>query len=451
MSATLPAKNTPEPGLHRIVVVGGGAGGLELVTALGRRLGRRGKAAITLVDAATTHLWKPLLHEVAAGTMNSHEDELSYMAQAHWNGFEFRLGRVTRVDRDTRTVHTEAMLDESGTEIIPARSFGYDSLVLCVGSITNDFGIEGVRDHCHFLDRREQADAFHQSLLRKCFQAHAQNAPLREGQLHIAIAGAGATGVELAAELYQSTRQLIHYGLDRLDADRDIRITIIDAADRVLPGLPPRLSAEVASELGGLGIRILTGERIVEATREGFRTGSGEFVPAETKVWAAGIKAPDFLADIEGLECNRINQLLVRRTLQVTQDDDIFAFGDCAACPLEDGPGFVPPRAQAAHQQAAMLVKSLRRRLAGKPLPEYTYVDYGSLINMSRYSTVGSLMGNIARIWSSSVFVEGTIARLVYISLYKMHQLALYGFVRVMLTTIANLLTRRSRPRMKLH
>lgn len=98
-----------------------------------------------------------------------------------------------------------------------------------------------------------------------------------------------------------------------------------------------------------------------------------------------------------------------------------------------------------------MLVRSMMRRLEGGALPEYRYVDYGSLINLSRYSTIGSLMGNIARLCSPSIFVEGMLARLVYLSLYKMHQIALHGFFRTALGTLANVLTRRTRPRMKLH
>ena len=444
----------PDPlatGPHRIVIVGGGAGGLELATRLGHELGKSRRADVCLLDAELTHLWKPLLHEVAAGTLDSHEDELSYLAQAHWHHFHFRLGRVVEVDRRNRLVRTAPTLDDSGKEYIPARTLGYDTLVVAVGSMCNDFGITGVREHCHFLDRRAQADRFHQHLLRSYYAAQTRQQPMRPGQLHIAIAGAGATGVELAAELHYSARQLIEYGLNRIDAEKHVRITIIEAADRILPGLPPRLSSQVDRALRAAGIEILTNERITEATAEGFMTQRGRFLPAEIKVWAAGIKAPDFLARIEGLECNRLNQLIVRPTLQTTRDDDVFAFGDCAACPMRYAPGDVPPRAQAAHQQAAMLARGLKCRLEKRPLPEYRYVDYGSLINLSQYSTVGNLMGNIARLWSSSIFIEGIFARLVYLSLYKMHLVTLHGMFRTALTTLANLLTRRTRPRMKLH
>lgn len=439
-----------EENRHQIVIVGGGAGGLELATKLGRRLGRRQRADITLIDASLTHIWKPLLHEVAAGTLNSYEDELSYLAQAHWHHFRFRFGRVDTLDREKRVVSTAPTLDEQGREYIPRRHFHYDTLIFSVGSETNDFSIPGVREHCHFLDRRPQADDFHQHLLRSYYTAHTRTSELRPGQLDIAIAGAGATGVELAAELHDATRQLAEFGLDQVNPERDIKITIIEAAERILPALPEPLTEEITGQLKRLNVDVLTGECIVKATASGFDTQSGKFIPAEIKVWAAGIKAPDFLANLAGLETNRANQLVVLRTLQTTRDENIFAFGDCAACPQDDG-SLVPPRAQAAHQQASLLVKNLQRQLQGKPLLDYTYVDYGSLINLSRYSTVGSLMGSVARMWSGSVFIEGILARLMYSSLYKMHQVALHGMPRVIMTTIGNLFSRRSKPRMKLH
>ena len=438
-------------GLHRIIIVGGGAGGLELATKLGHKLGKKKKAGIMLVDCSKTHLWKPLLHEVAAGTLNSYEDEISYMAQAHWHHFRFRLGRLDSIDRERREISLAPTLDNDGNIYIPRRNFGYDTLIFSVGSITNDFNIEGVKEYCQFLDTREQADRFHQLLLQKYTAAHTQNTPLREGQLHIAIAGAGATGIELSAELYEATRQLVEFGLDQISPEKDIKIYIIEASDRILPMLPERLSRNTVNALKQLDIEVITGHRIVKATEDGFYTDKDRFIPAEIKVWAAGIKAPDFLSTMDGLETNSIHQLVVGKTLQTTLDENIFAFGDCAACPMDDKGNTVPPRAQAAHQQASLLVKTMIKRINHKPLPAYHYVDYGSLVTLSRYQTVGNLMGNLAGKISGNVLIEGVIARLVYNSLYKMHQYALHGFFRVMLSTIANLLTRRAKPRMKFH
>ena len=443
--------------LHHIVIVGGGAGGLELATKLGNKLGKKKKAAITLIDCTLTHLWKPLLHEVAAGSLNSYEDEVGYLGQGHWHHFRFRLGRMDRLDRKKQEVSLAPTLDDEGNEYIPRRTFQYDTLIIAVGSTTNDFAIPGVREHCMFLDTRKEADHFHQYLFRSFYTAHAQKEPQREGQLHIAIAGAGATGVELSAELHESAKQLAEFGLDEVKPDTDVKITVVEASDRILPALPPKLSEKARKALAGLNIETCTNTRITEATADGFKTENDKFIPAEIKVWAAGIKAPDFLKNIDGLETNQINQLVVKPTLQTTLDENIFAFGDCAACPLitnsdpEGANGTVPPRAQAANQQSTMLVKTMRKRLTGDvSLPEYKYVDYGSLVNISSYTTVGNLMGNLSKL-SGSVMIEGIIARLVYISLYKMHQMALHGPIRMGLTTLANVFTRKAKPRMKLH
>ena len=436
--------------LHHIIIVGGGAGGLELAAKLGRKLGKKKKVLVTLVDCTLTHLWKPLLHEVAAGTLNSYSDELSYLALARKNHFAFRLGRMDSLDREKQEISLAPTLDDKGVEYIPRRTFHYDTLIFAVGSTTNDFGITGIKEHCMLIDTRDEADVFHQQLLRNAYTAHTQTLPLREGQLNIAIAGAGATGVELSAELHEAFKQMIAFGLENIPED-EIKIIIIEAADRVLPALPPELSEKTEHALKNINVELLTGNRISEATKEGFITDNSGLVPAEIKVWAAGIKAPDFLSDIDGLETNNINQLVVEETLETSRDENIFAFGDCAACPLHGTDNTVPPRAQAAHQQADMLVKTMKKRLKNKPLPQYRYVDYGSLINLSRYSTVGNMMGNLLGKSAGSFMIEGILARFIYMSLYKMHQVAILGFVRVTLTTIANVLTQRAKPRMKLH
>ena len=431
---------------HRIVIVGGGAGGLELATSLGKTLGKRGTANITLVDANLTHIWKPLLHEVAAGSLNSSEDELNYVAQAKWNHFEFQLGRMSGLDRAAKQIQLSATLDpETGLELVPARSIGYETLVIAVGSTTNDFGTQGAAEHCLFLDTRKQAERFHQQLLNHYLRAHAGHDESR-AQISVAIVGAGATGVELAAELHNAAKELAAYGLGRI-APENMRITLIEAGPRVLPALPERIGQPVHQTLEKLGVTVLTNAAVSEVTAESLMTSSGQVIPASLKVWAAGIRAPGFLKDIDGLETNRINQLVVRPTLQTTHDDDIFAFGDCAACPQPGTDRNVPPRAQAAHQQASLLAKSLKLRIEGKALPEYTYKDYGSLISLSHFSAVGNLMGNL----TGSVMLEGWLARMFYVSLYRMHQAALYGLFRTGMLMLGSRIGRGTEPRLKLH
>lgn len=431
----------------KIVVVGGGAGGLELVTKLGKKLGKKNKAQITLVDSTHTHIWKPLLHEVAAGTLDSHEDEIEYLSQAMCSGFRFRLGRMDGLDRQKKQITLAPTYNEDGVEIIPRRSFDYDYLVIAVGSISHDFGIKGVRENCLFLDTTKQAEAFQKQLLQSYLQAHTQGRPLDEGQLNIAIVGAGATGVELCAQLHEVSHLLTAYGLDEVDP-HDVKLTLIEAADRILPGLPENISSAAVKELRELGVEVLAGERVIEVTEAGIKTQSGKFIPSAIKVWAAGIKAPEFLKDIDGLETNWMNQLVVRQTLQTSLDDDIYAIGDCAACKWVGQEQNVPPRAQAAHQMASLVYKSIVNRLSGKPIPEYHYHDYGSLVSLGRYGTVGNLMGNLSR---GSMMIEGLMARMMYLSLYKMHQTALFGPFRVVMLSLSHLFRRSVHPKIKLH
>ena len=434
---------------HRIVIVGGGAGGLELATRLGDRLGRSKRARVTLVDCTRTHLWKPLLHEVAAGSMDLYEHDLDYLAQARWHHFDFQLGRMDGLDRRRRVITIEPTYDEEEhEELIPRREIPYDTLVMAVGSRTNDFGTPGAQGHAISLDMPEQAEEFHRRLVNACIRANSQAGGLRPEQLNVAIIGAGATGVELAAELHKTTRELVAYGFDRIDPEKDVKLTVIEAAPRILPAVPERVSKAAGELLRSLNVQVLVNERVTGVSATGVVTASGKEIPTELTVWAAGIKAPDFLKDLAGLETNRLNQLVVRESLQTTRDDDIFCIGDCSSCPWPGRDRPVPPTAQAAHQQASHLARMLPRRLEGKPPQPWRYRDFGSLVSLGEYSTVGSLMGALFR---GSFFVEGLFARFMYVMLYRMHLYALHGAAKVMLDTLARLITRRTEPRVKLH
>jgi NADH dehydrogenase len=428
--------------VHKIVIVGGGAGGLELATQLGHKWGKKGKAEIHLVDANHTHLWKPLLHEVATGALDSGIDELNYQAHGKKHGFIFHVGKMKDLNRETKMIELAAIMDE-GEEILPQRELEYGQLVIALGSVTNDFGTKGAAEHCHFLDARQQAESFHQKLLNQFIKANGSNNP---EELSIAIVGAGATGVELSAELYNTTEALASYGMSQFNTDK-LKVSLVEAGPQILPALPKRISNAAKRELEKLGVNVLTDTMITEITADGFITKEGDLIKAKLKVWAAGVKAPDFLANIAGLETNRVNQLAVKASLQTTLDDDIFAIGDCAFLLQADGKP-VPPRAQAAHQQATHLLKVLAALRAGKPVPDFIYHDKGSLVSLSRYSTVGSLMGNLSK---GSMMIEGRIARLVYVSLYRMHQIALHGYVHTLLLSLVGHINKVIRPRLKLH
>ncbi|SFM92223.1 NADH dehydrogenase [Izhakiella capsodis] len=430
--------------MKKIVIIGGGAGGLELATQLGDKLGRKKKAEITLVDRNHSHLWKPLLHEVATGSLDEGLDAISYLAHARNHHFLFQLGTLIDINRESKCLQLAEIRDEQGELLVPARELPYDTLIMALGSASNDFGTPGVKDNCIFLDNPQQARRFHNEMLNLFLKFSASNGE-RE-RVNIAIVGGGATGVELSAELHNAVKELHSYGYRGLD-NRALNVTLVEAGERILPALPPRISAAAHQELTKLGVRVLTKTQVTSADASGMHTKSDELIEADLMVWAAGIKAPDFMKDIGGLETNRINQLVVTPTLQTSRDPSIYAIGDCASCQLPDGK-FVPPRAQSAHQMASCVLANILADMSGGSMKEYVYKDHGSLVSLSRFSTVGSLMGNLTK---GSMMIEGRIARFVYISLYRMHQIALHGYFKTGLMMLVGSLNRVIRPRLKLH
>ncbi len=432
----------------QIVVVGGGAGGLELVSRLGASFDRK-LFDIILVDLNQTHIWKPLLHEVAAGALDANLDEVGYRSHAFRWGYRYFDGKLESIDRESKQIVIAPIADDSGVEIVARHRIRYDYLVLAVGSVSNDFRTPGVKEHCIFLDDRAQADRFRQRLLNHCLRVSRTMSvdPSAQAYVNVSIVGGGATGVELAAELYNAAAALRYYGLETFDETR-LRVTLIEAGPRILPALPEKLADGARKELEALGVRVLSGMPVVEVTDDGVLTRDGELIQADLKVWAAGVKGPELLRNIGGLETNRNDQLVVLPTLQTTRDDHIFAIGDCCFCLLEAGARPIPPRAQAAHQMATTAFQNLKRMIAGKPLIPFVYRDHGSLISLSRFSTVGSLMGNLV---GGRLAVEGRLARIVYLSLYRMHLVAIHGWLKGTIMILVGHVNQVVRPKLKLH
>ncbi|MBT2770699.1 NAD(P)/FAD-dependent oxidoreductase [Halomonas sp. ISL-60] len=428
----------------RIVIVGGGAGGLALATRLGRTLGKRKRAEIVLLDRNTTHVWKPLLHELATGVLNSSMDEVDLRGHSSAHFYRYQRGSLTGINREQQTLQLAPIHDEDGQEVLPARELAYDYLVMAIGSVSNDFGTPGVAEHCHFIDSPQQAKAFQRDMINTFLRYTDPN--LRQHtQLTIGIVGGGATGVELAAELFDASRMLNAYGVTAED-HQTISVHLIEAAPRLLPGLSERISQTVKTELESLGVTVHIDTAIKEAQAHQLVTGKDEVIETDINVWAAGIKAPPFLTEL-GLTTNKKNQIEVNRTLQSIDDEKIFALGDCASCPMGEDSS-VPPRAQAAHQQAKLLAKNLVNQLEGKPLADFRYRDHGSLVSLARFDAVGNLMRSSA---SKGLFLEGWLARQAYASLYRMHQLSIHGAPKTGLAWLVDKLNRYLKPRMKLH
>jgi NADH dehydrogenase len=429
--------------LPHFVVVGGGAGGLELVTALGRKLGRKGKAKITLIDKHRVHIWKPLLHEVATGSLDTEIDGVVYRAHAAKHGYQFQLGSVSGVNRAENEIIIDPILDDEGNVIVDARTLNYDRLVLAIGSISNDFGTPGVSDYCNMLDSKEQAQKFQKMLLNQ-FLKNGQKVDDQISPTRLAIVGAGATGVELSAELHHVVEVLSVYDFDK--KNERLSISLIEAGPRILPVLPERIAESASEELEKLGVEIRTNTRITEVVGEGFVDDDNNLIPADLMVWAAGVKVQSWVVDT-GLEVNRINQVECMPSLKSKTDESVYVIGDCCSITMSDGTR-VPPRAQSAHQMASVVAKNIQRELKGLDLLDFKYTDYGSLVNLSRFSTVGSLMGNLMK---GSMFVEGRIARVMYLSLYRMHQLAIHGWWKGPFIIALSRISKIIRPKIKLH
>ncbi|MGL4827584.1 MAG: NAD(P)/FAD-dependent oxidoreductase [Vibrionaceae bacterium] len=428
----------------KIVVVGGGAGGLGLATKLGQKWGKKQKAKITLIDKNTSHLWKPLLHELATGALDDGVEAVSYRVHAKNNDFDFQLGELCDIDRQNKRITLAALREPtSGALLVGERYVDYDLLVLAVGSISNDFGVPGVSENCMFLDSAPQASLFRKVLNEQLLKL---DAGAEQSQVKIAIVGAGATGVELAAELYHTIEVVKDYGLTHLDSSR-LEVQLIEAGERILPALSEDVASLVMEKLHKIGVRVLTKTQVVEAANDGYITKAGDKIEADLMVWAAGIKVADHFKNIAGLETNKINQLIVKPTLQTSLDDAIFVIGDSAACPQPNGKN-VPPRAQSAHQMAQHCYKNILAWQAQRELKPYLYHDHGTFVSLSSYSTIGNLLNGLSK---NPILIDGKFARAAYLSLYRLHQASLYGWGKTLLLILLSRLNRLIKPSMKLY
>jgi len=430
--------------MFKIVIVGGGAGGLELAAKLGAKLGKKKQAEIVLIDQNRSHIWKPLLHEVATGTLDSSTDGVVYHAHAAKHYYQFCLARFTGLDTGKKTLTLAASHTDDGLQLLPQREISYDILILAIGSQSNDFATPGVKEQCHFLDSPRQAERFHHALLNQFVRIdQGGNAADR---LSIAIVGAGATGVELSAELLNVSALVKAYNMPNMSSDK-LEINLIEAGPRILAALPERISFAARKELSDLGVKVRENTRVKEASAAGFVTGEGEVINADLMIWAAGIKIPDYIKQLDIFELNHLNQIIVKPSLQTTISDDIFVLGDCCGFKNEDD-SWVPPRAQSAHQMADTVRANIYAIIKKRELQPFKYKDYGSLVSLSRFGAVGNLMGNLSK---KSMFIEGHLARIMYISLYRMHQFAIHGWAKALLVIVAEKIAKVVRPKMKLH
>ncbi len=425
----------------RIVIVGGGAGGLALAAKLGRKLGHSGQVDICLIDKSPIHIWKPKLHEVAVGIIDQSIEGLLYRDHGMKNGYRFIRGEVEHCDPDAKTVQLAPILDDKGQVLLEQRQLDFDYLVLALGGTANSFDTHGAKQHCIFLDSLENANTFHRQLIDTLLRVNETGE-----KLSIGIVGAGATGVELAAELNNVIESVREYGYLNV-AKRHLDIHLIEASPKILPLLSSKVSGRAQSVLDKIGVRLHLGVSVKEVTEEGFVTQYDDLISAEIKVWAAGVKGPEVFSNFTKFPITELNQIDVDAFMHVKGYYDIYAIGDCAHFEMANGQS-VPPRAQAAAQMADTLCTNLIQRMQNKPEMPFAYKDYGSLVSLSRFSALGNLMGNLR---SGTFFVEGFWARYMYNSLYQQHFASLYGWFSSRVYRLAQKLLRWKRPKLKLH
>jgi NADH dehydrogenase len=425
---------------RRICIVGGGAGGIELATRLGRRLGGKGKAEIILVDRNAQHVWKPRLHEVAAGLMDA-DDAVGYLGHSASHGYQFHLGTLLGIDPVRHSIRFSGVQSKvDGCEILGERAISYDFLVLALGSRANDFGISGVAEHCHMLDSAAQAADFQRRFLEGVFQV----AEGRKDRLGIGIVGAGSTGVELAAELRHAAHDLRRFG--GLDDQQRLDITLVDGADRILPAVDQKTSDEICKSLQQFGVAMQLGHQVDHVTADALHLQGGRSVPCDLKVWASGIVIPDLSKILPALTLLKAGRIKVDDHLACAGVADIFAIGDCAS--VESDAGTLPPTAQVAHQQAGYLANALSRRLLHRPVGAFRYRARGTLISLGGKQAVGEIPLAHRK---APVTISGIKTKLLYVALYQMHRAVLFGWPRTVALIVADWLRRRTLPPIKLH
>ncbi|SAK87135.1 FAD-dependent pyridine nucleotide-disulfide oxidoreductase [Caballeronia hypogeia] len=431
---------------HRIVIVGGGAAGLELATRLGNGVGKRRRAEVILIDRFPTHFWKPLLHEVASGQIDASSHQIDYASHAKWNHFRFEQGALSSIDRERREIVIDETTDSDGRPLLPRRTLAFDTLVLALGSVTNFFSIPGAEQHALTLETVEQAETFRRRLLSSLLRSG--HAGAVKTPVSVTVIGGGATGVELAAALRGTAEMVRDYHLASLDPASDIRIRLLEGAPRVLPALPERISLRAQDVLAGLGVEVRLGCRVKSVDADAVSTADGETLASDITIWAAGVEGPAVLRRLEGLPLNRLGQVIVDGSLQIGADSGVYAMGDCAACPAAKGDALVPPRAQAAFQQAVYLADALARRLDGRAVPMFAYRDQGTLISFGRAGAAGALMSELLR---RPLFIDGWFAATCYRHLYRRHIMGLTGIKRAVMYAASQWLRERVRPTVKVN
>jgi NADH dehydrogenase len=382
----------------RVVIVGAGFGGLRVVRGL-----RRAPVDVTLVDRHNYHVFVPLLYQVA--TAGLEPEEIAQPVRRILRGAKnvrFRLASVTGVDLDRR-----AVLTDNG-------ELPYEYLVLAAGSATNFFGLDSVARVASALRDLDDAERLRNRVLRVFEAASVERDAERRRQLMtVVVVGGGPTGVELAGALAELRRHVLPHDHPELDVAAS-RILLLEATDRLLPGMLGRLQRKAREKLDKLGVEIQIDAAVAGADQSGVVLKSGERIGAGAVVWVAGLRAVPL---VEALSSPRgaAGRILVRKTLQLPDRDEVYAIGDIAHVGDAAAPPY-PMLAPVAIQQGELVARSIARQIAGEAPRPFRYRDRGTMVTIGRQAAVAKVYG---------LQLSGFIAWLIWLTV---HLVWLIGF-----------------------
>lgn len=396
MPAAVPSSSSSDR--PHVAIVGAGFAGLEAAKTL-----RKASLRVTLVDRNNYHKFQPLLYEVAMAGLEP--DDIAHNVRNIFQGYDsvhFRLGTVVGLDPTLRQVHLH-----------DGDVLSYDFLVLAAGAVVNDFGIPGVEEHAYPLKNVPDAVNLRNCVLRQ-FERYDQQGPgAGEGALTFVIVGGGPTGVEMAGafvELFDT----LNDDFSRFDTREEARCILLEMEDNLLPPYKPSLRTYARDVLERRGVEVRTNTAVERVEADTVHLSDGHPIPAQTLVWAAGVKASP-VADLLEVEHARDGRVVVNRDLSVPDHPDVFAVGDMAAIEGEDG--YEPQLAQVALQSGRHAARQVQRRVRGEAPESFEYRDYGQMATIGRNAAVAEFAGGLS--------FKGLFAWLVWVVL---HIAKLVGF-----------------------
>jgi NADH dehydrogenase len=365
----------------RVVIVGGGFGGLNAAKAL-----LRAPVEVTLVDRRNFHLFQPLLYQVATGGLTPADIAAPLRAI---------FGR----EKNVRVLRAEVSdLDLERRELaLDGDVLTYDYLILATGATHHYFGRDDWARWAPGLKTIEDATGIRARILDSFERAERERDPAkREALLTFVIVGGGPTGVELSGAIGELARETLAFDFRAIDP-RSSRILLLEAADRLLLGYPPELSVRAAKALADLGVSVWTNVKVTRVEEGGVtidRRGEADVLRAETILWAAGVKASPLgekLATRSQARVDRAGRILVEPDLSLLGHPEVFVVGDLASLHQDGEP--LPGVAPVAIQQGRYVARALENRIAGKPSPPFRYQDRGSLAVIGRARAVALVWG----------------------------------------------------------